>query len=70
MSDTERDWPFEEGGPQAQDGLRSDTGTSQGTPKEESEGEGTDPHGASHSGSRGPLGTETPGEAGAEQGSR
>ncbi len=65
------DWPLEEGGAQAQDGLRSDVGLSQETPKTESSddevGEGA---GTADDGGRGPLGTATPTTKGAEQGPR
>ncbi len=63
-----QDWPLEEGQAQAQPGLRSDIGTSQGTPK-------TDPPESApdvgqDAGERGPLGTQTPTSKGAEQGPR
>ena len=61
------DWPLEEGGGQAQDGLRSDIGTSQGTPKTDSPDEADGPV---EDGGRGPLGTTTPTSKGAEQGPR
>lgn len=62
------DWPLEEGGDQAQPGLRSDIGTSQDTPKTESPEDASSGDGAP--GSRGQLGTATPTSKGAEQGPR
>ena len=72
------DWPDEEGGQPAQDGLRSDTGGSMQRPIEEDvppRGAGSlpadrGPGGAGKEPGPGSLGTGTPGEKGAEQGPR
>jgi hypothetical protein len=69
------EWPDEEGGEHAQEGLRSDTGVSMSRPKEE-EAEPPErieptgqrgPAGAGEVPGRGKLGSPTPGEAGADE---
>lgn len=72
------DWPDEEGHGAASDGLRSDTGASAGRPREEDApppdrlepGGGHGPAGSGQVPGRGSLGSQTPGEKGAEQGPR
>lgn len=72
------DWPFEEGGAEAQKSLRSDIGASQGRPRaedtpDEDRIESTGQRGPAGSGrvpGRGKMGTHTPAEKGAEQGPR
>lgn len=72
------DWPDEEGGQPAQDGLRSDVGGSMQRPMEEDTpvtGGGSaagerGPRGAGDEPGRGELGTHTSGDEGAEQGPR
>jgi hypothetical protein len=78
MTDDQRrsvpEWPDEEGGGQAQEGLRSDTGASMSRPKEEvtpppdrtAPSGQRGPAGAGEVPGRGKLGSQTPGEEGVE----